>query len=87
LVPFSLYTKAVARMVNTEVSETHQICVNFIVLYIFKSSKNVQNKIYRNIILPAVFCVCETLSLTLREEYQFRMSKNRVLRRIFGPNG
>jgi hypothetical protein len=28
---------------------------------------------------------CKTLSLTLREEHQLRVSENRVLRRIFGP--
>jgi hypothetical protein len=28
---------------------------------------------------------CETLSLTLREEYRLKVSENRVLRRIFGP--
>jgi hypothetical protein len=27
---------------------------------------------------------CETWSLTLREEHRLRVSKNRVLRRIFG---
>jgi hypothetical protein len=30
-------------------------------------------------------CVCETWSLTLREERRFRVFENRVLRRIFGP--
>jgi hypothetical protein len=29
--------------------------------------------------------VCETWSLTLREEYRLRVFENRVLRRIFGP--
>jgi hypothetical protein len=29
---------------------------------------------------------CETWSLTLREEHRLRVSENRVLRRIFGPN-
>jgi hypothetical protein len=28
----------------------------------------------------------ETWSLTLREEHRLRVSENRVLRRIFGPN-
>jgi hypothetical protein len=28
---------------------------------------------------------CETWSLTLREEHRWRVSENRVLRRIFGP--
>jgi hypothetical protein len=42
-------------------------------------------KIYRNIILPAVLCECETWSLTLREERRLRVLGNMVLRRIFGP--
>jgi hypothetical protein len=29
--------------------------------------------------------VCETWSLTLREEHRLRKFENRVLRRIFGP--
>jgi hypothetical protein len=29
--------------------------------------------------------VCETRSLTLREEHRLRVFENRVLRRIFGP--
>ena len=48
-------------------------------------SKNVQIKIYRNIILIIVFYGCETWSLTLREEYRLRVFENRVLRRKFGP--
>jgi hypothetical protein len=35
--------------------------------------------------LPFVLYGCETWSLTLREERRFRVSENRVLRRIFGP--
>jgi hypothetical protein len=31
--------------------------------------------------------VCETWSLTLREEHRLRVPENRVLRRIFGPKG
>jgi hypothetical protein len=30
--------------------------------------------------------VCETWSLTLREEHRLRVFENRVLRKIFGPN-
>jgi hypothetical protein len=30
--------------------------------------------------------VCETWSLTVREEHKLRVFENRVLRRIFGPN-
>jgi hypothetical protein len=42
-------------------------------------------RIYKTIILPMVLYVCETLSLTLREEQRLRVFENRVLRRIFGP--
>ena len=48
-------------------------------------SKHLKIKIYRNIILPIVLYVCETWSLTLREESSLRELENRVLRRIFGP--
>ena len=46
--------------------------------------KNLKSKIYRTIILPAVFYGCETWSLTLGEERRLRLFENRVLRRIFG---
>ena len=46
-------------------------------------TKNVQNKIYRTIILPVVLCGCETWSLTLRVECRLRVFENRVLGRIF----
>ena len=48
-------------------------------------SKNIEIKIYRNIILPVVLYGCETWSLTLREECTLMVFENRVLRRIFGP--
>ena len=48
-------------------------------------SKNLKIKIYRTIILPVVVYVCETRSLTLREERMLRVFENRMLRRIFGP--
>jgi len=35
--------------------------------------------------LPIVLYGCETWSLTLREERKLRVFKNRLLRRIFGP--
>jgi hypothetical protein len=41
--------------------------------------------IYRTIILPVVLYVCESWSLTVREECRLRVFENRVLRRIFGP--
>jgi hypothetical protein len=43
------------------------------------------NYVLMTIILPAVFCGCETGSLTLREEQRLRVFENRMLRRIFGP--
>jgi hypothetical protein len=48
-------------------------------------SKNLKIKMYKTVILPVVLYGCETWSLTLREEHRLRVSKNRVLRRIFGP--
>ena len=47
-------------------------------------SKNLKIKIYRTIILSVVLYVCETWSLTLREELRLRVFENRMLRRIFG---
>jgi hypothetical protein len=41
-------------------------------------------RIYKTMILPMVLYVCETRSLTLREEHRARMFENRVLRRVFG---
>jgi hypothetical protein len=48
-------------------------------------SRNVKVKIYRTIITPVVLYVCETWSLTLREEHRLRVFENRVLRKISGP--
>jgi hypothetical protein len=48
-------------------------------------SKNITIKIYETIIFPVVLYGCETLSLTLREEYRLRVFENWVLRRIFEP--
>jgi len=45
--------------------------------------KNLKIKICRTIILLVLY-VCETWSLTLREERRLRVFENRVLRRIFG---
>jgi hypothetical protein len=50
-------------------------------------SRNVKVKIYKTIILTVVLCGCETWSFILREENRWRMFENRVLRRIFGPEG
>jgi hypothetical protein len=46
-------------------------------------SKYIKIKIYRTIIVPVVLYVCETRSLTLREERSLRLFENRVLKRIF----
>jgi hypothetical protein len=48
-------------------------------------SKNTRTKIYRTVILLAVFYECETWSLTLREDRKLRVFENRVLRELFGP--
>jgi hypothetical protein len=42
---------------------------------------------YGTIILLIVLYGCDSWSLTLREESRLRVFGNRVLRRIFGPNG
>jgi hypothetical protein len=42
-------------------------------------------RIYKTMILPAVLYVCETWSLTLREEHKLRAFENKMLRMIFGP--
>jgi hypothetical protein len=47
--------------------------------------KNVKIRMYKTIILPVVLYLCETWSLTLREEQRLGVFENRVLRRIFGP--
>jgi hypothetical protein len=47
-------------------------------------SKNVKSRICKTIILPLVLYLCETWSLTLREEHGLKVFKNRVLKRIFG---
>jgi hypothetical protein len=47
-------------------------------------SKNINIKVYRNIILPVLYG-CETWSFILREERRLREFENRVLKRIFGP--
>jgi hypothetical protein len=44
------------------------------------------DKIHRTILLFVVSCGCETLLLTLREEFRLRLFENGVLRRMFVPN-
>ena len=53
----------------------------------FSVENNLKIKIYKTIILPVVLYGCETWCLTLREERRLRVFENRILRRIFGPNG
>jgi hypothetical protein len=48
-------------------------------------SKNLKIKIYKTVILPVVLYGCETWSLTSGDEQRLSVFKNRVLRRIFGP--
>ena len=48
-------------------------------------SKNIKIRKYTNIILPVVWCGCETWSLTFREEHRLRVFENRVLKITFGP--
>jgi hypothetical protein len=45
----------------------------------------VKVRIYKTITMPVVLYVCETWSLTLREEHKLRGLENRVLRRICVP--
>jgi hypothetical protein len=47
-------------------------------------SRNVEVKIYKIVILPAVLCDV-TWSFTLKEERRLRVFENRALRRICGP--
>jgi hypothetical protein len=42
---------------------------------------------YRTINFPVVLYECESWSLTQREGHRLRKSENRVLGRIFGPQG
>jgi hypothetical protein len=48
-------------------------------------SKNKNEYIYINIILPVVLYGVKPWTLILREEHRLRAFENRVLRRIFGP--
>jgi hypothetical protein len=59
--------------------------IQFGILGLPISSKNLKIKIHRTTILPVVTYGCETWSLTLRKEQRSRMFENRVVRGIFGP--
>ena len=47
-------------------------------------SKKLKVKTFKTIILPVVLYICETWSLSLREEHRLRVFENKVLRKIFG---
>ena len=47
--------------------------------------KDVKINIYRTINMPVVLYVCETWSMTLKEECRLRVFENRMMSRIFGP--
>jgi hypothetical protein len=49
--------------------------------------KELKIKIYKTLILQIELYRCGTWSLNLREEHRLRVFENRVLRRIFGPEG
>jgi len=49
------------------------------------STKNVNIRIYRTIILPVVLYGCESWSVTLKEECRLWLSENVVLRKTFRP--
>ena len=47
-------------------------------------SKKLKVSTYKTIILPVVWCGCETWSLTLREEHRLRVFENKYLGRYLG---
>jgi hypothetical protein len=48
-------------------------------------SKKSRTEIHKTVTLPVALYVCETWSVTLREEHRLRVFETSVLRRIFGP--
>jgi hypothetical protein len=59
--------------------------IHFRIFCLPSSSLKSKNYNTKTIILPVVLYRYETWSLRLKEEHRFRVSENRVLRRIFGP--
>jgi len=53
----------------------------------FANQKYKGIKMHRTIILPYVFCECETWLLILRKEHRVRVLEHRVLRGYFGLRG
>jgi hypothetical protein len=58
--------------------------IQLTVLWLPVSFLKTKIKIHETIILPVVLHGCETWSHALKEEESFRVTENRVLRRIFG---
>jgi len=48
-------------------------------------SKTVKLKVYRTVIIPFVLCGCETWSLTLKKNTNYKCWEKIVLRKIFVP--
>jgi hypothetical protein len=77
-------------MVHEEIKSrlnSGNICCNMVqnLLSFRLLPKIVKIKIYKTIILPVVLYGCETWSLTSRKEHRLRVSKNRVVRKVCGP--
>jgi hypothetical protein len=66
--------------------DLHNACYHSVQNLLFSHllPKIVKIIMYKTVIFPVVMYVCETWSLTLREERRLRVFKNRVLR-IFRP--
>jgi hypothetical protein len=59
---------------------------SFVLQYAIQKTK-MNIYIYKTLILPVDVYGCKTWSLKLREERRLRAFENKVLRRIFGPEG
>ena len=60
-------------------------CLDRVFCFLRSSSKKINIKVYRTLILPFVLYGCETWLLTLREERRLKVFEKRVFRKIFGP--
>jgi hypothetical protein len=59
------------------------LCSGFIIL--FRKSRLFEARHLQSVAIQVILYVCETWSLTVREEHKLMVFENRVLRRIFGP--
>ncbi|KAJ4436743.1 hypothetical protein ANN_16875 [Periplaneta americana] len=66
------------------IQRAQNMCVRYVCNIRRLLSKNLKVTIYKTVILPVVLYVCETWTLTLREEHRLRVFENKVLRKIFG---